>query len=474
MTAIADRVVAFKRWLDGSDGDTTEEVRSGDALRRRRDRRAAASTVAAAGARTLAIAASFLSIPLAIGFLGAERYGILVAVTSLTGMLVFADLGLGNGLLNTASDARARGDREAVASATSSAFFMLLVVAGAAIMVFTATYPVMDWPAFFNVRTEPAVAESGPAVAVAVVVFLLAIPLGLVERLRLAHQEGFVNSAAASLGSVLGLACLVAAILMQASLPVLLAAMVLPPVVTLLANGLILLRHRPWLTPKLSRARRAVALRLARIGSLFLVLQVAIAVAFQSDVIVAAAVLGPEAAATYAVTLKFFLIAPSFIGFYLAALWPAYSEAIARGDTAWIRSTLRRSMLIAATGSTAFAAAMLAIGPWLLPAWTGGEVRPPFPLLLGAAAWSVLLATFSSIAMLFNAASVVLFQVVTATVMAAVSIVASILLANAIGLPGIVLGTVGAYVVFSAIPIAIYLPRLLKRLDTLSPHEAHA
>jgi O-antigen/teichoic acid export membrane protein len=281
----------------------------------------------------------------------------------------------------------------------------------------------------------------------------------------MAYQEGFYNSLAVTVGALLALAALVAAVSLGASLPVLLLAISAAPIAATLANGVALFRfQRPWLRPKFALARIDVARGLARVGLLFLVLQVAVAIAFQSDVLVAAVVLGPDEAATYAVTLKFFLLAPTFIGLYLATLWPAYSEAIARGDIAWVRRTLKRSTLIALALSVVGASVLVAVGPWLITAWTRGVVQPPIELLLGAAAWSILMATFTSIAMLFNAASVITFQVVTAIVMATVSILASVWLAGVLGVAGIVIGTVSAYAVCSAIPMLVYLPRLLRRL----------
>ena len=45
---------------------------------------------------------------------------------------------------------------------------------------------------------------------------------------------------------------------------------------------------------------------------------------------------------------KLFAIAPVFLSFVLAPLWPAYGEACARGDSAWVRRTLIRSIVLGA------------------------------------------------------------------------------------------------------------------------------
>jgi hypothetical protein len=49
--------------------------------------------------------------------------------------------------------------------------------------------------------------------------------------------------------------------------------------------------------------------------------------------------------------------------------------------------------------------------------------------------------------------------------MACGSIALSIALANTVGLPGVVWGTLIAYITLSAIPVTLYLPRVMRRLD---------
>ena len=444
-------------------------------LRAQRNRRAMNSTWAAVAARLATLGTSFLLIPLTIGYLGVEQYGILVALTALMSMFVFADLGLGNGLLNLVSDAHGRDDRDAASRAVSSAFFMLVAVALAAGSVALALCSLVPWSSLVRVADSSLDSEIAATAAILIAVTLLSLPLGVIDRIRSAYQEGYISS---SLGLVAAFAAVLAtviAIRLKLPLPWLVAVISVPPVAALLANGFELFRRRrPWLAPRLRRADRRVAVKLARIGFLFLILQLAVAVAYQSDVVVAGSVLGPKAAATYSVTLKFFFLAPSFLGMFLATLWPAYTEALARGDTRWVRQTLVRSVAIAGLVSGGAALGLVIAGGWVIRMWTGGAIDPPVELLIGAALWSFVYATFSAIAMLLNAASVVLFQVVLASIMATASIGLSIVLANVIGLPGIVWGTLIAYVAFAAIPVLLYMPRFLRSIERRSSELAVA
>lgn len=44
---------------------------------------------------------NFIIIPLTVNFLGQERYGLWMAITSVLALVSFSDLGLGNGLLQS-------------------------------------------------------------------------------------------------------------------------------------------------------------------------------------------------------------------------------------------------------------------------------------------------------------------------------------------------------------------------------------
>ena len=76
----------------------------------------------------------------------------------------------------------------------------------------------------------------------------------------------------------------------------------------------------------------APARKILKIGMLFFVLQLATAVGYESDNIVIAQLLGAEQVSQYAIPLKLFMFVPLLVGFGYSALWPAYGEAIARGE----------------------------------------------------------------------------------------------------------------------------------------------
>ena len=70
-----------------------------------RFRRAALTTMASAIAKAIALLTGLISVPLTFRYLGAEQYGIWMVLVSLIAAMGFADLGIGNGLMNAVSEA---------------------------------------------------------------------------------------------------------------------------------------------------------------------------------------------------------------------------------------------------------------------------------------------------------------------------------------------------------------------------------
>jgi O-antigen/teichoic acid export membrane protein len=432
--------------------------------RQGRDRRTLATAGTSLLARMVALAAALVSVRLSIHYLGAARYGLWATITSVAAFLAFSDLGIGNAMINRMSAALASGDREVALKEVSSASAVLSAIAIAVVVIGVALLPVLPWDRIYNVSGRAAV-EAGPATLVYVTCFAILLPLGLVQKVQLGFQDGAIANLWLTAGNILGLVLLVVFISLSLSLPWLVLAL---PGAAVLTTGLNWIqefyRSRPWIRPRRRAVEFRVGIGLGRTGLLFLGLQLAGVVAFSSDNLVAAQVLGPVAVAQYSVTQRVFLVLPSLISVAAVSLWPAYGEALIHGDRAWIRRTLGRSTLAAVGATIIGSLVILALAKIVFSFLVGPSLVPPLALMLGFTVWAALFAFGNVISMLLNAANVILFQLIAASVMAITSIILKIEFAHAFGVSGIIWGTVLAYGACSAIPTLLYL-RHRRRID---------
>jgi O-antigen/teichoic acid export membrane protein len=430
-----------------------------------RYRRAFLTSAASGFSRLVSIFAGLISVPLTLKYLGTERYGLWMTISSVIAVLGFSDLGINNGLLNAISRAHGEDDRQLARQYVSSAFFLLTAIAIAIGVAFALAYRWIPWGPLFRVQSSQAVAEAGPAVAVFIGCFLLNIPAGIVSRVQAGYQDGFSANLWSSLGSLLCLVSLLLVIQFRGSLPFLVLAMAGAPVLALLLNGVVLFSfRRPWLLPSRSCVRAQTTKELWRLGALFLALQVAVAISYSSDNLVLARILGPAAVAQYSIPCKLFSLVSVVISFAVAPLWPAYGEALAKRDYSWIRNALHRSLKLAAGISISFGTTLFLFGDRIIQAWVGPAIHTTPLLLAGLGIWSVVMGVSAAFAVFCNGLSIIRFQLVMASIASLSNITLSIYLTRTIGIPGVVYGSVISQTLFIIIPYSLYIRNYLKAM----------
>jgi O-antigen/teichoic acid export membrane protein len=442
---------------------STPEGRSAE-----RHRRLAISAITAILSKGVSVAVMFVIVAVTSSpaYLGPERFGLWNTISSIFAMLSFADLGLGNGLMTALSEAHGRDDRNAAARHVSSAFFMLLGIAAVMGVVFAASYPFISWPRVVHAESPGTIAEAGASCAVFFAFFLLNMPLGVVFRIQGGYQEGFATNIWSLAGSLLTLLGVLLCRHANLGLPWLITVLMGAPVLVLACAGVWLFGwQRPWLRPSLSRFSFAGARAMFNVGILFLVLQLCVSMAFFADSLILAHVKNLGSVTQYTIPLRLFSIPSMICTLLFSSLWPAYGEALARGDVSWIKRTLVRSLWMTLLATAPASLILALLHRPLLHLWVGDVVQPTWLLISGLAIWTVMGALGNTLSMLLNGLRIVGFQVVVSLTMASANLALSISLARRIGVPGVIWGTVISYSVFVVVPYAVYIPILIRRLQ---------
>jgi O-antigen/teichoic acid export membrane protein len=434
-----------------------------------RVRRAALTGLAAAAAKGVSVLTIIVTIPLSLQYLGAERYGLWMAVTTVLSVVAFADLGIGHGLTNAVAKALGRSDTSALQQAIASAFFPLLALGASAIVGILLLAPHVPWATVYNLSTPEAAADARAATVAAVCVFAINMPLGVVVRIQLGHQEGFRNQIWTAAGSALSLVGVGVSIRAGASLGWLVAAYAGGPALAVAANGVALFFGRRHLIPRWSMFRLGAAKDIIRAGLLFVLIQLGVALSMSSDNMVLTHALGPADVASFAIIARAFSFAVLPIGMALGPLWPAYGEAHARGDHEWVRRTLLKSARLSASTALVLATALALAAPTLIPYWAGAEVVVPFELCAALAIWSVLFAVGSALAVFLNGIGVLRFQAVAFLAVGVISLPLKYVLASYAGPAGTVWGLILPYGAMLVLLSTTVLPRVLRSLDSGRP-----
>jgi O-antigen/teichoic acid export membrane protein len=408
---------------------------------------------------------ALISLPLAVRYLGAERYGVWATVVSVALWVNLLDLGIAASLTNMISQAYARQDQTEAARAFSSALAVTLAAVGVAAGIFAFIWFRVNWITLFN--ANPSLdTEVRLTVLIATLLTLANLPLNLAGKLFAGYQELYTYNKTLAFRAVSSVVGLIIGIWLHVSMPTLFLLSFGSITAVAIATMLwLVLWHKPWLIPRLGHVSLPAALDLLSTGWSFLLIQVAAMVVFSTDNIIVSHYLGAAEVTPYSVTWRVVGLGSALQVLVFPALWPAYAEAHARGDIPWIKRTFSMAMRTTIVLNVAWAVFLVAFGRLGIRLWAGPAAVPPRPLLLAMALWSVIAGFMTAESCLLAALNRTRLQAVASVLAAAVNLALSIVLVVRIGSLGVILGTILSYLVVLVVPQSIAVVNAVRTLE---------
>ncbi len=357
-----------------------------------RDSRLRLTVAASAANKFIGFAVSVVAVPITVTYLGVERYGIWLTISSVLSWMALFDLGLASGLRNALSESYAKGDREAARRNVSSAAWLLLLLAVLLALLAALSIALVPWPRIFNLQpASPLWSETTWTVAVVFGILVLRFPLSIVSVVYYGFQEGYRAAFWDSAAVLANLAGIWAISYTQRGLFGLALASLGASLAITLANAVFLFgREKPWLRPALAALSWPVVKKQLDIGYKFLAIQMAAIIVYQTDLVIISRILGPSNVPTYALTGRLFTYVIGLQALLLNALTPAYTEAMVRKDLAWVQKNLVRSVLASLAAGALLGAAFFFWGGSIIDFWAGSRgVVPSQELLLVFSLWLV-------------------------------------------------------------------------------------
>lgn len=408
----------------------------------------------------VAVAASFLTIPLMISYLGIAQFGIWSTLLTIMSWVVFFDLGVGNGLRNKVAESLAKNTSSEARNYISSAYSLIALFAVALWLLFAFFSYTVSWQRIFNTAL---VAEEDLryAVQVAITFMLINFWIGLITALLGAVQR----SALVSLGQLFtNVFSLIAVYLLSVFSDASISKLSWMYGVGLLGGNILLsvlfFREYKVLMPTFTLRRDHVT-PLVSVGVQFFIIQLAVLVVFATDKVLITQLFGPEHVAEYEVVFKLFSVVTFFHTLICSPLWSAYTDAYHRQDTVWIVRMLRTQLKL--YGFVVVCLLVLALfAPFVIGIWIGHEF-PVSVSLVALVALFVAVTTWNNIfAVMLNGAGAIRVQLYTAIVAMITNIPLAFLMVKffGMGVGGVVLAATLS-LLFSAVLLPLQVCRLL-------------
>jgi O-antigen/teichoic acid export membrane protein len=329
------------------------------------------SAVAGTVSKLVAAAAGLLTVPMAVGYVGKDLFGLWMVVSSLVVWMQLAEFGVANGLSNALSEAHGRDDVAAASTSLSSALAATTVIAAGLLPILWGLALGVDWASLLKLERPDWSAMASQALLVVGCAFAINIPASLASRVYVAYQRGYIPSAAQMLASVAMVGALWAAIRLDLGLMWLVAITAFVPV---FANVLLWfgIRHlRPGLEVRPARVGRVGLARVAESSVPLFLFQMGALLVNQFVNLVIARIGNLAMVADYNLVMRVYLLAFTAAAALSSPFYPAMREALERRETAWVARAIRHSLALRLVATAPFVLAIVPMGDWLVSWWVG-------------------------------------------------------------------------------------------------------
>lgn len=446
---------------------STRDCSSAD---RRRYRLAAYTTGANIAAKSLSVLVLYVSVPLTISYLGAGRFGIWMALTSLISFLGFLDFGIGSSLLNDVAHHSANTSHDRVCRVISHGLCLLLVlgvVLGSILFLAARFAPLQD---LFNARTNISEKELRDAAETLATLIGASLPIVGLQRVFWGLQRAYLFHFLSGVGSLISLALLFVMARDHAPIYALLLSTygiqlcaTIPLLLVLYQEGLVGSFNRPEFFSD--------AKRFFRYGILFFILSIGGAVAWDSDYMIISKVVGPRAVAIYAIAVRLFQLVQLPLQMINTPLWAAYADAFASHAHGFLRRTLIRAMVLTVVLAIFGVIFLTVFHKFIIHVWVRKDIALPTALVYCMAAWVVIQCVGNAFAMYLNGVRVVSPQVIVVVAFCVLAIPLKIVGAKTYGSVGVVTTTMVVYLLCVTLPyLTIFRSAWIRHLkDSVSP-----
>lgn len=373
-----------------------------------RNRRIVTGILGGALGRSISLLAPFIVMPIILHILGVYLFGVWMTVLSFTTMALFMDFGIGNGLLTKLSYANGLNNHSEMRAYIISAYISLSAIAFILITILLSLFFITKFQ-FLSSGLEST--EALYIVLASVIIFILGIPISVIQRIMYAKQQVLKFNLWQILGAFFSLSFCYIAVFLKLSSWLIILAYSAPPLIILIVATILFFNENKEITPKLNYFSKEKSLDLLRIGSKFLVLSILTSIALNIDNVIISFKLGSEAVTDFVIPAKIASLLSIVVTTLFLPLWAANGEAIAKRDYEWVLKTTKKMMFLGALVVFLCSIPLILFNKEIINLWMGREFRNQQEILFFLCLLSLCMAITSPLQMLLNSLGRIQIQI---------------------------------------------------------------
>ena len=386
----------------------------------------------------ISILVSLMLVPMTLGYVSSELYGIWLTLSSIMVWLGFFDVGFTLGLKNKLAEAIALEDWERGKALVSTTYFMMLLIFVPLCFILMICIPYVNWAGFLNVNAVYN-SEITKVLYVLVACFCLQMIVNVITAVIAAYQKVALSSSFPVIGNILSLIVIYAMTkLCPPSLVNLAYAISLMPILVLIGASIVLFHKKFRLvSPSIHCIEKKYISDLWGLGFKFFFIQIQVVVLYQCTNILISNVAGPNDVTAYNIAYKYLSVAMMLYTIVLSPLWPAFTDAYTKKDFAWMRNIYKKMTYVFFV-SAICVIIMVLISPFVYKIWIGEKAVIPYVMTLAVALYMLVNSWDALQVQLINGIGAIKLQTYVTIIGLVVHIPLSLLLGKYIGAIGVV------------------------------------
>ena len=411
--------------------------------------------------KVVSIVTSLLLVPMTLGYVSAEIYGVWLTISSILHWLTYMDVGFTHGLKNRLNECLARKDYEKGKSLVSTTYAIMFAIFVPLSTILIVVSPWIDWCSTLNV--DPSNQE---VILKTMQVLFVFMALQMIVNVFVTIVAAYQKTALSSLFAVIGQVCSLCIIGMMtlfvkpSLLNLAFAYSLMPIVIVLVASIIYFKTSMKEVAPSIKSINTAYIKDLWGLGIKFFIIQLQMIVLYQATNILISHIAGPESVTQYNISYKLLNIVVMVYTIILNPLWPAFTDAYTKEDYIWMKNIYSKMQKLYGV-LCALVALIVILSPYIIKLWVRDMVTVPFTLTISIAIYTLLHCWVSLQAILINGTGKVTLQSYIILIGLVFHIPLSLFLGQYIG----VLGVVASMSVINLIYASVFTTQIRKILN---------
>lgn len=321
-------------------------------------------------------------VPLTLGFLSSELYGVWLTLSSIVLWLNFFDVGFTTGLKNKLTEAIALEQWERGKSLVSTTYFMLIIIFVPLCIILEILVPIINWSSLLNVQEcyNPQIKD---AAYILIACFCLNMITHVLSAVVAAYQKVALSSSFAVIGQAFSIVIIYFLTkFCPPSLVALASTISVLPIIIFTVASIILYKGKfKRVAPDFKMVNTHQIKDLFSLGAKFFIIQIQFIIMTQMTNFLISNLSGPDQVTTYNISHKYISVALLLYNVILAPLWPAFTDAYTKHDYTWMKNIYNK--MIKLFGITAvLIIIMTVISPFIYSIWIGNRVSVPIQMTI--------------------------------------------------------------------------------------------